>query len=84
MSKEISYPTHLVGLWMRNDEGTWDDMLELAGNTNDLESALRCYFEDRMPAADGLANDLICAVIDDVDWGFLANELNNEIDGRYK
>lgn len=77
MTKDISYFTHLIGLWMGNDKGTHDDMKEIAQSPC-VADALRCYFEDRMPSADGFANDMIEAALDHVDWDFLADELMEE------
>ena len=87
MSKEIDYATHLVGLWMCNDKGIHDDMLDLEkslSSTCQLPYAIRSYFEDRMPECDGVQAGLIDYVMELVDWDFLANELSDEINGRYK
>ena len=80
-----NYETHLVGLWIHNEEPTYLECKRMArlakqasGNLNAtyrLADALKDHFEDQRPELEGFWADLLGAALQSVDWIDLAKDL---------
>lgn len=81
-----NYETHLVGLWIHNEEPTYltcKRMARVARSawrtnaraTYPLADALKEHFEAQRPEIEGFWADLMGAALQSVDWVDLAKDL---------
>ena len=70
-----NYETWLVNLWLSNDRGTYEYMVEIAEEVKDEEypglrmaDILKEDIEAGMPSLDGLYGDLLSSAIEAVDF----------------
>ena len=66
-----NYETHVVSLWIANDEGEymfWLHVAEGLESADILADVLKGAFESNMPKLDGIWVDLLKAGFDEVDW----------------
>jgi len=74
-----NYPTWAINLWLLNDEGLYDSLIELVRTTSNDEvpSCLRAWIEEMVdelyPSLEGsFGSDLMGWAIEQVDWQQLA------------
>lgn len=70
-----NYETWLVNLWLSNDRGTYEYMVEIAEEVKEDEypglrmaDILKEDVENGMPSLDGMYGDLLSSAIDAVDF----------------
>ena len=70
-----NYETWVVNLWLSNDRGTYEYMVEIAEEVKDEEypglrmaDILKEDIESGMPSLDGMYGDLLSSAIDAVDF----------------
>lgn len=71
-----NYPTWNVALWIDNEEGLYNQRLEImqrAGTSYDASKALKTWYEETFPSPEtGPQADILGYAMDHVDWLELA------------
>ena len=83
-----NYETWLVALWINNDQGTQETVLDMARNCQnneheryDLSHQLKEWIEEQNPLNDNadLFSDLLNAALSEVDWYEIAESFLNDV-----
>lgn len=70
-----NYETWVVGLWIGNEEETWNYYVEMARASSDvceLARKIRDDISDGLPDLDGMYEDLMGKALGNVDWQVIA------------
>jgi len=77
-----NYETWNVALWLDNDEGTYNYVREMAGesaNEYDLAVQLQAFVEEMAPELDAsMFADLLGAALSNVEWSEIARNILSE------
>jgi len=83
-----NYETWLVALWINNDEGLQDYVMEMAARSDGyayhLADDMKAYFEDDKPELSGMWADMLGAALSEVDWDDLGETFMRDYEEEHK